>query len=392
MNKFFNDLQKEARAITLSPKEKQSMRVQVYAMMEVPRAVPSTYRWFSPRFSVPIAALLLIGLTSGTAFAAQSALPGDPLYAIKVNVTEPVQGALATTPKAKAEWHVQVAETRLEEGEALAASGKLTATTSAALATNFDAHAAAAQTIAANLAQQDPGSAAELTTTFDSALSAQGAILTQLGNDSPTTTVKESSDTLAAHVLAQDQQAGEDSAALAVASTTATIASTTPPSDALSSGVSGESASTTSPNPDVSVVVSVLQTEASSTLAAAEADFTALEPSLDASTSVQIQAQITAAQNLIEQGNAALGAGDNSAAKDAFTRAVHTSVRLDAFLGAGKKFNAKFLSSLLTSTGFAAHKKGEGTATTTEMQSSLEINQTINSTSASSSSTSSEGF
>lgn len=418
MNQFFNNLQKEARNLKLSKDEKQAMRVHVYRVMETSpaytdaqknavevfaarRSTPSMYHWFSPRFSVPVAVLLLAGLSGGTAFAAQSALPGEPLYAVKIHVNEAVQTALATTPQAKAEVNASIATTRLEEAESLASAGTLDATTTAELADNFAQHADAAQAGTAAVAAEDPGTAAQLGATFSSTLAAHGAILAQLASDSATGTVQENSDALAVRVLAEaahgehsmHAQEGSTSptATLAVVAAPTAIA---PAADAESSSNGG--ASTTSPavqvrifgasrseggvapasrvasssdegdagsaagtptptaylsapaaNGEDGTISLALGTQASSTLTQGEADFAALAPSLDATTTAQIQSQISSLEQLLVQGNNALIAGDNATAQDAFSRVLRASVRLDAFLKAGKKFNPAFLTSLL---------------------------------------------
>jgi len=53
-------------------------------------------------------------------FAAESSVPGDALFSVKVYMNESVRGAVAMTPKAKADWEVKLVERRLEEVEKLA--------------------------------------------------------------------------------------------------------------------------------------------------------------------------------------------------------------------------------------------------------------------------------
>jgi hypothetical protein len=69
------------------------------------------------------ALVLVVGI--GTSYAAEVALPGDPLYAIKVGVTEPIKGVLNVSPVAKAEWDTELLSRRLEEAATLAAQGNL---------------------------------------------------------------------------------------------------------------------------------------------------------------------------------------------------------------------------------------------------------------------------
>lgn len=456
MNEFFNTLQKEARQIRLSKDEKQAMRVRVYSMLEQsPLAVttpaqdaaledfknrsmaPGMYYWFNPRFAVPLAVVLLVGISGGTAFAAQDALPGEPLYAVKIHVNEKVATALATTPQAKAEVNASIATTRLEEAETLASTGKLDAAAAATLASNFAVHAEAAQVNVVAVAEKDPGSAAQLGTTFSSTLSAHSAILSQLATDSASTSVQESSDALAVQVLAQavrGRHDDESQAAVLPANATAMVMSDTARSsggvtvavgdvngdgvedlqtegqgdasagaatdmritatlapqtmsltvESTSSAAVSDSAQTPSPNngnaaagearatpasdtinnkntgsvgkkaaPPVAeskndmLVAVALEAQANTTLAKAAASFKAMSSKLDETTTLQIQAQLTAAQDLLEEGKVLLNSGDTTLAKEAFGRVLRMNVRLDAFLKAGKKFNVQLLSSLL---------------------------------------------
>ncbi len=69
------------------------------------------------------ALMLVVGI--GTSYAAEAALPGDPLYAIKIGFTEPIQGVLSVSPVAKAEWNTELLSRRLEEAATLASKGNL---------------------------------------------------------------------------------------------------------------------------------------------------------------------------------------------------------------------------------------------------------------------------
>lgn len=163
MNNFFQKLKQEALHLRLSHDEKQRMRLALYDAMapaptavqevRVVRAVHSSYVWFSfissPRFALPVAVLLVLGLGSGTAFAARGSLPGDILYPIKINVNERVEVALASTPAAKAVTEEKIAGRRVDEAQTLAAQGRLDATTTQELEDNFDEHASRALALTA---------------------------------------------------------------------------------------------------------------------------------------------------------------------------------------------------------------------------------------------------
>lgn len=74
-------------------------------------------------------AVLFIG--AGTSYAAESALPGDVLYSIKIHVNEKVAEALAPSHSARAAVVAAHTLRRLQEAETLAAQGRLSASTSA---------------------------------------------------------------------------------------------------------------------------------------------------------------------------------------------------------------------------------------------------------------------
>src|SRR6185437_15218097 len=240
MNEFFTNMQQIARTLRLSQNEKQAIRARLLNYMDQfpveaaapiienpSQSVPSPFYFFAPRYSVSFAAVLLV-LFSGTAFAAQGSLPGDTLYPLKISVNERVATALATTPEEKAQVNAQLATTRLEEAEALASTGKLDATTTAALAINFAAHVTAAKNNTNTLFKNDPGAASQLGAEFDSTLSAHSAILAQIGDDSDNSQTMENSNDLATRV--RESQANDrggdnndnsgDDAGLAIATDT----------------------------------------------------------------------------------------------------------------------------------------------------------------------------
>ena len=87
-------------------------------------------------------ALILIALlvSGGTSFAAESALPGDALYPIKVEVNENVRSAFAISNKSEATLQTQLTERRLEEASLLAEQGKLDAQVSNEIGTRLAKH------------------------------------------------------------------------------------------------------------------------------------------------------------------------------------------------------------------------------------------------------------
>lgn len=75
------------------------------------------------RLSAVTAAFLVIG--SSLAVAAQSTLPGDWLYPLKVDVYEPIKGALILSAEAKSAWEAEKSIRRLQEIDQLSADESL---------------------------------------------------------------------------------------------------------------------------------------------------------------------------------------------------------------------------------------------------------------------------
>ncbi len=91
--------------------------------------------------TVAAGVVIMLALASfGTTYAAENALPGDVLYGVKINVNEEVKSFVAVGDDAKAKVAVSLAKKRLEEAEALSATGKLNANTQSIIKDNFKKH------------------------------------------------------------------------------------------------------------------------------------------------------------------------------------------------------------------------------------------------------------
>jgi len=154
-------LLRELRGLTLADSTRARMRAMLseYADFHTAKAhvpVPSSFAWLSIpgwyRAGAALVAVLL--LAGGTAYASGDALPGSPLYTVKVKVKEPIEVVLAGTPKEKAEKHSELAEERLEEAAKLAVNETLDADTQVYLEQEFSEHVdstlAAAETLEEN--------------------------------------------------------------------------------------------------------------------------------------------------------------------------------------------------------------------------------------------------
>lgn len=100
---------------------------------------------------IAIALVIAAALGGGTAALAQNSLPGNPLWDFKVNVNESVQGALATSDTAKADWDLNAIEARIAEAKALNEKGTLDASAQTELSANIKDHAAGVENVIAKL-------------------------------------------------------------------------------------------------------------------------------------------------------------------------------------------------------------------------------------------------
>jgi hypothetical protein len=160
MSKLLKHFEDSGDQIRLSSAEKASMLAEIHraiTLEDVEAHAPllSPYqRFLMPRvFVVAFGALLMVG--GGTTYAAQGALPGNPLYAVKINVNERMEAAFAVTQEAEVEVNERLAERRIEEVKLLALQENLDATTTAKIAENFDYHSSKAVALAKKSVTKD---------------------------------------------------------------------------------------------------------------------------------------------------------------------------------------------------------------------------------------------
>jgi hypothetical protein len=141
------DVRTRVRAATrLSMTDEERERGRAYLerhiAMHPARAARNPSRLMFLLHPMPVLASLLIIVVSGVsvAGAAESALPGDALYAVKVNVNEEVKLALASTPEKKADATLERAERRLQELATLSERGDVDETLREEIDERLDAH------------------------------------------------------------------------------------------------------------------------------------------------------------------------------------------------------------------------------------------------------------
>jgi predicted aconitase with swiveling domain len=142
--KWLTKLIREAKRTKLTHTEKHYM---LSAIMGAAK-VPSPYYFVMPDFirnyhrqAVAFVVVFALVLTStGTSFAAESALPGEALYGIKVNVNEEIKSLVAFSADAKARVGVERTTKRLKEAEELSKQGKLTPEAQVIIKKNIKSH------------------------------------------------------------------------------------------------------------------------------------------------------------------------------------------------------------------------------------------------------------
>ncbi|MBI2023801.1 hypothetical protein HYT00_00150 [Candidatus Giovannonibacteria bacterium] len=128
---------------------------------------------------------IILALSVGASAGAQNSLPGDFLYPVKINVNEKVEGLVAIGDEADARLAIDLAIRRLEEAETLATNGKLNADTRVKVESGFENETEKAEKKIERLkAKNDINAASEVSSEFESSLSAHKKILLEIKNSS----------------------------------------------------------------------------------------------------------------------------------------------------------------------------------------------------------------
>lgn len=179
---------KEAAKIHLSARERRDLRERLVSYMEYhPLRMPQPQRVKPARSFVHFGAYLvrmrpLVGAVALLFFivvpvAAERALPGDTLYAIKVGVNEELRGQFAFSPYEKMLWETERVERRVAEARVLASEGRLTEANEDVLEARVRSHTEAFQGQLAELRTTDAEGAAIAEVTLESALDVQSVVL-----------------------------------------------------------------------------------------------------------------------------------------------------------------------------------------------------------------------
>lgn len=129
MNNIIKKLLGKAKQLNLDPSKKEEIRANMLAFMrQNPLPSKANIGFFAKYRALNIAgisAILLVAIFTFTALRANSAMPGDLLYPIKVGFNEPLVLAFTVSADQKTALNMDFAEKRLQEAETLLAQGKL---------------------------------------------------------------------------------------------------------------------------------------------------------------------------------------------------------------------------------------------------------------------------
>ncbi len=206
MNNSLKQL-KSFKTLTLTEEERGLVRAHaMYLMMNTPTTAPVSKSIFQRGvylgLRIALSSFLFFVFIGGTVSAvADSALPGDPLYAFKLNVNEEVKGFFQKTPEEKVAYGAKRVETRVNEIKTLAASKTLTKAKQATVQKALDAHIKELSTDLSALSSASPTTALSVTTDLEEALKENKALIEQ--SDTLDTADKEQALTTVASTIEQ---------------------------------------------------------------------------------------------------------------------------------------------------------------------------------------------
>ncbi len=136
------------------------------------KAIPGGFwllRQRSLAFSLTLTLILIVTVSSAS-YAAEFSLPGEALYGLKVNLTEPLRGSLQSTPQAQAEWNGTLVERRLNEAHVLAEKGNLAGEAESEIVRRLTMQTDKARASVVQVSTHDTLAAAELNSRLEATL------------------------------------------------------------------------------------------------------------------------------------------------------------------------------------------------------------------------------
>ncbi len=199
MENLLEKIRTKASKIELADREKRVIRERLVLHMRANPPKPSwnarvtlaTARLFgnigvfsvASRYGIAFVAVLFLVLTS-VSFGAESALPGEKLYSVKINVNEKIRSFLAIGDVSKASWEIEAVSRRLDEAEKLAKRGEISSETSAELEKSLDKSSSEAREKIMNIANSNKiEDAKNISSKFENELAGHEHTLAKLSED-----------------------------------------------------------------------------------------------------------------------------------------------------------------------------------------------------------------
>lgn len=237
MKRFSEQFYTEAKSVKLKAQEKRELRERLTAYMEyhplpaelkanqpakkLERITAEPFRVVSVPFSFifkssAVAAALVLVVVP---FMAEQAVPGDTLYAIKVQFNEELRSTLTFDAYEKVEWETERLNRRIAEARLLASQGRLTEAVEAEVAQAVRTHTENAQREIEALRIEDADGATIAEIAFDSTLEVQSSsLMSERENRAQTSSEEANRPDLIAEVINESLNAANED-----------DASTTPP-------------------------------------------------------------------------------------------------------------------------------------------------------------------
>ncbi len=170
------------KKITLHDAEIASLRGKLARYVsENPKLEPQSLfeRGLNHGFRIVFSSFMFLILIGGSVSAvANSSLPGDPLYAFKLNVNEEIKGLLVSdTSEEKVAWQQQRIENRFKEIRLLAETQTLTKEKQAVVQKALSNHATELATEISTLSVEQPEAALKVTAKLEESLKAEKSAL-----------------------------------------------------------------------------------------------------------------------------------------------------------------------------------------------------------------------
>ncbi len=179
------------KSLTLSEEERGLIRAHVARIVTtpLPAPVPSLfYNGVQHGLRMALSAMFFVVFVGGSVSAiADSALPGDPLYAFKLNVNEEVKGVFLNTPEEKVVFQKNRIETRVSEIQTLADSKTLTKAKQERAQQAITLHVQELSKELTTLSDEEPNTALTVTASLEESLKASRGTLEAAGGVSSET-------------------------------------------------------------------------------------------------------------------------------------------------------------------------------------------------------------